>query len=159
MTASTYLPTVHPGTIVGMPAFVPAAPRAAEAEARANATTLRSAGVELPAAPPVPQFPPEWLTEPAPVSDAFHPDRWSAPPPEGLAPIVPCDEPEEDDVAKVMPSVAPPPEAAPQGLALDEPVELPFGHRRGGDSIRLLFAAGLALLSLSAVVTVALFAL
>ncbi len=111
--------------------------------------------------PPAPEWPVEWTTsEPVPVSDPFHPERWSTPPPEGLAPIVPCDEPEEDDVAKVLPAVSTvPPPPAPTGFALDEPVELPFGHRAGGDSLRLVVAAGLALVSLSGVVAAALFAI
>jgi hypothetical protein len=48
----------------------------------------------------------------APSSDAFHPERWSNPPPVGVDPIIPCDEPEEDeDVAiyvRSNPPSAPP---------------------------------------------------
>jgi len=47
-----------------------------------------------------------------PSSDAFHPERWSNPPPIGLDPIIPCDEPAEDDEVAVYvrsnPASAPP---------------------------------------------------
>jgi hypothetical protein len=32
----------------------------------------------------------------------LEPERWSVPPPAGLSPIVPCDEPDEDDCAQVL---------------------------------------------------------
>lgn len=88
---------------------------------------------------------------------AAHPERWSQPPPSGaLAPIVPCDEPEEEDVAVVMQSPAPtrPPVAYPgqayfyphhafpavapsyapsaPAYVADDPVILPMRRRREG---------------------------
>jgi hypothetical protein len=54
-----------------------------------------------------------YAPEDAPCSDAFHPDRWSNPPPVGLAPIVPCDEPEEDEAVQVLPRLELTPASAP----------------------------------------------
>jgi hypothetical protein len=42
--------------------------------------------------------------------EAADPERWSQPPPSGaLPPIVPCDEPEDEEVAQVLPSPLPTP--------------------------------------------------
>jgi hypothetical protein len=38
----------------------------------------------------------------SPQAEWLEPERWSVPPPAGAAPIVPCDEPEEDDCAQVL---------------------------------------------------------
>ncbi len=43
--------------------------------------------------------------ESAPCSDAFHPERWSVPPPSGVEPIYPCEEPEEESDAQIMPAL------------------------------------------------------
>lgn len=87
----------------------------------------------------------------APCSDAFHPERWSNPPAIGLEPIVPCDEPEEDDAVQLRPKLAltraavePAPERAPEpepepptqrwqptvAAIVDDPIELPVAPRR-----------------------------
>ncbi len=44
----------------------------------------------------------------APPPDCLEPDRWSTPPAAGLSPIIPCDEPEEDDSAKILTAVRTP---------------------------------------------------
>jgi len=84
--------------------------------------------------------PPEWLD----------PERWSVPPEPGLQPIVPCDDPEDDDRAQVMRAVQTP--VPPSWLAKErmpsfvdeiarEPVILPMGRARTtGDQLRLALA-------------------
>lgn len=123
------------GTLVGMPALT----RRHSRLGSQCSTTLRSiySADEL-----------------APPSDAFHPERWSCPPPVGSDPIFPCPDPVEDDDAvfarssgplpageRTMPSVgaiapsteatgdapAPPSETAGDTLApLAEPVGEPL---------------------------------
>lgn len=119
-----------------------------------------------------------YRAEEGPCSDAFHPDRWSTPPATNLAPIVPCEEPEEEESVQVLPQVAmepppasepvlaaapvpePEPEAPeppterwqPKAAALaDELVVLPFREREPSPERRFLLiaaAASAALLSL-----------
>ena len=134
------------GTIVGMPPVV-------REPARLGAlcsTTLRSV------------YRPEQRDD-APCSDAFHPERWSNPPAIGLEPIVPCDEPEEDDAVQLRPKLAltraavePAPERAPEpepepptqrwqpalAAIVDDPIELPVAPRRW---LWVLAAVGAAL--------------
>ena len=88
------------------------------------------------------------------------PERWSQPPALGAAPIVPCDEPEEDDQAVVLPAFRPaePPawsrrEELPTFAAeiAQDPVVLPIGRARAkGDALRLALAAVLSLGALGA---------
>ena len=122
------------GTIVGMPPVVREPARLGQL----CSTTLRSV------------YRPEQRDD-APCSDAFHPERWSNPPAIGLEPIVPCDEPEEDDAVQLRPkleltraAVEPAPERAPEpepepptqrwqptvAAIVDDPIELPVAPRR-----------------------------
>lgn len=79
------------------------------------------------------------------------PERWSVPPSPGLEPIVPCDDPDDDDRAQVLPAIRTPvpPRWLPQPplpsfadeIARD-PVVLPMGRARpSGDRLRLFLAA------------------
>jgi hypothetical protein len=122
------------GTIVGMPAMVKLSEELS--------TTLRSAR----------------MSDAGPPSDALHPERWSQPPSTDLPPIIPCDEPEDEDVARVLPSVAPPPpptpavaqsEPAPQPL-VNDPVVLPMGRRVEGDRGLVVLALVVSLVLLAA---------
>ncbi|MBK7580833.1 MAG: hypothetical protein IPI67_11565 [Myxococcales bacterium] len=88
------------GTIVGMPAVVRAPVRLGQL----SSATLRSV----------------YSREEGPCSDAFHPERWSTPPAAGLSPIIPCDEPEEDDQVQVRARSTTPGASAPER----PPVEL-----------------------------------
>jgi hypothetical protein len=108
----------------------------------------------MPAVVPDPSFddissPPEWL----------EPERWSVPPEPGASPIVPSDEPEEDDRVQVLDPIRTP--VAPAWLArgklpsyIDEiardPVVLPVSSWP-----RLAAAAALSLIALSAVASAA----
>lgn len=138
------------GTIVGMPPVVREPARLGPL----CSTTLRSV------------YRPEQRDD-APCSDAFHPERWSNPPAIGLEPIVPCDEPEEDDAVQLRPklglpraAVDPPPERAlepepepepepptqrwqpPLAATVDDPMKLPVAPRRW---LWVLAAVGAAL--------------
>jgi hypothetical protein len=57
-------------------------------------------------------------------------ERWSTPPPIGADPIVPCDEPEDEDVVQWLPR---PPVTSPQPVwvasPVDDPVVLPMERR------------------------------
>lgn len=144
------------GTIVGMPPVVPEPVRLGQL----GSTTLRSV----------------YRAEEGPCSDAFHPDRWSTPPATNLPPIVPCEEPEEDESVQVLSRLAaePPPASEPVLSAAsvsepeapeppterwqpkvaalaDEIVVLPFREREPSPERRFLLiaaAASAALLSL-----------
>lgn len=130
------------GTIVGMPPVV------RQPLDKLCSTTLRS--VYRPAA-----------ADDAPCSDAFHPERWSNPPAVGVAPIVPCDEPDEEDAVQLRPRLElTPARAAPAAEVevepptqrweptvvavplVDERVELPVVARRW---LWPLLTAGVAL--------------
>ncbi len=68
---------------------------------------LNNLDSEAAAAPlPTPEPPAQTaMAESAPCSDAFHPERWSVPPPSGVDPIYPCEEPEVESDAQVMPAL------------------------------------------------------
>ena len=130
------------GTIVGMPPVV---------RMDRQAITLRMHAADV-----------------GPSSDAFHPERWSNPPPVGLHPIVPFDEPEEDEAVQVRVSPreraieAPAPDERPapavvqverRGTAAeespravfvtDEPIVLPYRDRDDGPGSRMLIRAAI----------------
>lgn len=117
------------GTIVGMPAVVPLP------EPQRN--TLPSVY--------------DSTRDTAPLSDPFHPERWSEPPPSGALPIIPCDEPEDEDVARVIPvlspaTVAPTPAIAERWLfPAAEPVILPIDRTGTRVAAALVLALGAAL--------------
>lgn len=117
-----------------------------------------------------------YRAEEGPCSDAFHPDRWSTPPATALAPIVPCEEPEEEDSVQVLPRVAtePPPvlaavpapePEAPEppterwqpkaAVVIDEPVVLPFREREPSPERRFLLIAAAASATLLSLLVVA----
>lgn len=91
------------------------------------------------------------LSSPVSSPEWLRPERWSQPPPEGVQPIVPCDEPEDDDRAVVRPAIRTP--VPPSWLRSEplpsfaseiaaEPVVLPMGRpRSSSDRLRLVAAA------------------
>jgi len=79
------------GTIVGMPPVV----REPARLGLQSSSTLRSV----------------YAPDEAPCSDAYHPERWSNPPAAGTAPIIPCEEPEEEDDAEIYVRPRPAPAA------------------------------------------------
>ncbi|MEZ4220145.1 MAG: hypothetical protein R3B13_04380 [Polyangiaceae bacterium] len=96
------------GTIVGMPAVVPAPgqePLPVDFETL-KSTTLKSVYSSPPAILDTTPLEGEPELDAGPCSDAFHPERWSSPPPSGLTPIYPCEEPEDEDEARVLTSAA-----------------------------------------------------
>lgn len=114
------------GTIVGMPAVVPLP------EPQRN--TLPSVY--------------DSAREAGPLSDPFHPERWSEPPPSGALPIIPCDEPEDEDVARIIPVLSPATAAPTPAIAerwvfpAAEPVVLPMDRTGTRLAAALVLALG-----------------
>lgn len=92
------------GTIVGMPAVIPSKTDrdAAKYFEQLKSTTLRSVYSVQGSEQTWTEEGPASDLESGPCSDAFHPERWSSPPPSGADPIYPCDEPEEESEAGVI---------------------------------------------------------
>ncbi len=148
------------GTIVGMPPVVREPVRLGQL----GSITLRSV----------------YKAEEGPCSDAFHPDRWSTPPATDLAPIVPCEEPEEEESVQVLPRLAAEPLPASEpvldvapvsepeapeppterwqpkaAVVADEPVVLPFREREPSPERRFLVIAATASATLLSLLVVA----
>jgi hypothetical protein len=75
---------------------------------------------------------------PALISPTHDFERWSIPPPNGLDPIIPCDEPDDEEVLQFFPAprAAAPPPAPPTIVAAvpnDDPVILPTRSRYDPD--------------------------
>ncbi len=101
-----------------------------ESTGRLAPVTAKGTIVGFPAVIPVAHQP-----ELSAYSEALEPGRWSNPPPSGVSPIIPCEEPDDEDVAVVMPSPvrlwAPiePVVAASSLPVVDDPVILPMRGR------------------------------
>jgi hypothetical protein len=95
------------GTIVGMPAVIPSkADRdAARHFEQLRSTTLRSVYSVQGDEQTLVKAAPDSDSDSGPCSDAFHPERWSNPPPSGVEPIYPCDDPDDESEAGMMPAL------------------------------------------------------
>ncbi len=99
---------------------------------------------------------------PSPVQPAQRPEiaydfeRWSTPPPVGVNPIIPCDEPEDEDVVQWRPALrfatpAASPPAVFVAALVDDPVILPMRSRERGDRFYWLMSVAVVIAAASAV--------